>query len=136
MNIYPFLNFNGNCSEAMHFYQACFGGQLHINYLADMRASHSLPKEMMHIVVSASLVAGPVKLFASDLMNEEGIFHGNRISLFFEGAQAGFVTTLFNRLSQHGEIGYPVSDKMRSGEWASLTDQYGVQWIFGLSHYK
>jgi PhnB protein len=133
MHIYPFLNFNGNCSEAMHFYQACFGGKLHINYLANTHASHNLPKEMMHMVVSATLEAGPVKLFASDLMNEEGIFQGNRISLFFDCTQAGFLTKLFNRLSQHGDITYPVSNNIRSGEWASLTDQYGVQWIFGLS---
>jgi PhnB protein len=132
MKIYPFLNFNGNCSEAMHFYQACFGGKLRINYLADTPASHNLPKEMMHIVVNATLVAGPVKLFASDLMNEEGIFHGNRISLFFDCGQADLLTTLFNRLSQHGDISCPVSATMLSnGEWASLTDQFGVQWIFG-----
>jgi len=133
MNIYPFLNFNGNCSEAMHFYHTCFGGKLRINYLADVPASHSLPKEMMHMVVGATLVAGPVKLFASDLMNEEGIFHGNRVSLFFDCVQADFLTTLFSRLSQHGHISYPASDSMFiNGEWASLTDQFGVQWIFAL----
>jgi len=133
MKIYPFLNFNGNCSEAMHFYRSCFGGELRINYLADTPASHNLPKEMMQIVVSASLIAGPVKLFASDLMNEEGIFHGNRISLLFDCAQDKFLISLFNRLSLDGNIGYPISETtLSNGEWASLTDQFGVQWIFGV----
>lgn len=28
INLTPFLLFDGNCAEAMKFYQSCFGGEL------------------------------------------------------------------------------------------------------------
>lgn len=31
----PFLLFDGNCAEAMEFYQSCFGGDLALTRLAD-----------------------------------------------------------------------------------------------------
>ena len=30
----PYLAFNGNCQEAMHFYQQCLGGELNIQLIA------------------------------------------------------------------------------------------------------
>lgn len=130
MDIYPFLSFNGNCSEAMHFYRECFGGDLHLNYLIDTPGANSLPAEMAHLIVSASLISGHIKLFASDLIDEEGIALGNRISLLFSSSLNRQFKSLFNKLSRKGIISCPISDNMHTGEWASLTDQYGVQWIF------
>lgn len=132
MHIYPFLNFNGNCSEAMHFYQSCFGGELRLHYLKDAPDANDLPPEMTHFIVSASLVSRQIRLFASDLMDGEGIFNSSRVSLFFVNPSLHYLRSLFDKLSLNGTISYPVSDKMLSGEWASLTDQYGVQWIFAV----
>jgi PhnB protein len=35
MNLTPFLLFEGNCAEAMDFYQSCLGGELTIVRLGD-----------------------------------------------------------------------------------------------------
>jgi uncharacterized glyoxalase superfamily protein PhnB len=32
MSLTPFLLFDGNCAEAMVFYQACLGGELALTY--------------------------------------------------------------------------------------------------------
>jgi PhnB protein len=42
----------------------------------------------------------------------------------------GHFKSIFKKLSGKGTITCPISDKMLAGEWASLTDRYGVQWIF------
>lgn len=130
MDIYPFLSFNGNCREAMFFYQECFGGDLHLNYLKDAPGPQGFPEEMSHLIVSARLISGHIKLFASDLTDEEGIAKGNRVSLLFSGTHNSHFKSIFNKLSGKGKITCPISDKMLAGEWASLTDRYGVQWIF------
>lgn len=35
MNLSPFLLFDGNCAEAMGFYQACLGGELTLTTVGD-----------------------------------------------------------------------------------------------------
>ena len=37
MNLTPFLLFDGNCAEAMAFYQACLGGELTVTKVGDTR---------------------------------------------------------------------------------------------------
>lgn len=130
MAVYPFLSFNGNCQEAMRFYQACFGGRLRLQYLADAADMESLPGELTNLIVSATLESEHIRLFATDLMEEEGIFNGNRVSLLFSSFQLDQLQSLFTRLAEKGTISGPFSKTIIAGEWSSLTDRYGVQWIF------
>lgn len=130
MAVYPFLSFNGNCHEAMHFYQACFGGRLRLQYLADAPDIKSLPRELATLIVSATLESEHIRLFATDLMEEEGIFNGNRVSLLFSSFQIDYLQSIFTRLAEKGIISDPFSNTLLAGAWSSLTDQYGVQWIF------
>ena len=37
VNLTPFLLFDGNCAEAMAFYQACLGGELTVTKVGDTR---------------------------------------------------------------------------------------------------
>jgi PhnB protein len=129
MAVYPFLSFNGNCHEAMHFYQACFGGRLFLQYLADEPGMTNIPRELANIIVSATLESEHMRLFATDLVEEEGVFNGNRVSLLFSSFQMDYLQSLFARLAEKGRISGPFSTMM-TGEWSSLTDRYGVQWIF------
>ena len=41
----PYLLFDGNCAEAMQFYQTCFGGDLMLIRLADTPMKASFPEE-------------------------------------------------------------------------------------------
>ncbi|HLS43162.1 MAG TPA: VOC family protein, partial [Paenalcaligenes sp.] len=36
MQLYPYLTFNGNADEAMHFYQKVLGGKLSISRFSDL----------------------------------------------------------------------------------------------------
>lgn len=130
MAVYPFLSFNGNCYDAMHFYQACFGGELRLRYLGDEPGLQNMPPGLAQLVVSAILESEHVRLFASDLVEEEGSFNGNRISLLFSTPQLDSLSACFNKLARKGKISGPLAGTLLAGEWSSLTDQYGVQWIF------
>jgi uncharacterized glyoxalase superfamily protein PhnB len=37
MNLMPFLLFDGNCAEAMAFYQSCLDGELAITKVCELR---------------------------------------------------------------------------------------------------
>ncbi|MCF0070225.1 VOC family protein [Dyadobacter sp. CY261] len=130
MAIYPFLTFNGNCSEAMHFYQSCFGGQLHFTYLGDTPDGKQFPREIRRLVLHASLVSEHVRLFASDLGGDEGGAIGSAISLWISITAPEQLKSVFTRLAQKGEVTAPLSPDILKGQWATLTDRYAVQWIF------
>lgn len=130
MAIYPFLTFNGNCKEAMRFYQSCFGGELHFTYLGDTPGGRQFPSEIRRLVLHASLVSEHVRLFASDLGGEEGVASGNSISLWISITAPEQLQSVFLKLAMEGEVTAPLSPEILKGQWATLTDRYAVQWIF------
>lgn len=130
MAIYPFLTFNGNCKEAMRFYQSCFGGELHFTYLGDTPDGGQFPQEIRQLVLHASLESEHVRLFASDLGGEEGVASGNSISLWISISAPEQLQSVFQRLARKGEVTAPLSPGILKGQWATLTDRYAVQWIF------
>jgi len=58
MNLNPFLLFDGNCAEAMTFYQSCLGGELAITKLADTPMKEQAPPELHEKVAFAHLESG------------------------------------------------------------------------------
>lgn len=130
MAIYPFLTFNGNCKEAMRFYQSCFGGELHFTYLGDTPGGKQFPPEIRRLVLHASLVSEHVRLFASDLGGDEAGAPGSTISLWISITAPGQLKSVFQKLAKEGEVTAPLSPGILKGQWATLTDRYAVQWIF------
>src|ERR1700733_13867213 len=52
----PYLGFNGNCAEAMRFYETALGGKLEILMSgADSPMAAQIPKEMAHRILHARL---------------------------------------------------------------------------------
>jgi uncharacterized glyoxalase superfamily protein PhnB len=49
LGLTPFLLFDGNCTDAMHFYQSCFGGDLILTRLADTPMKAQMPPEQHHL---------------------------------------------------------------------------------------
>jgi PhnB protein len=114
----------------MRFYQSCFGGELHFRYLGESPFGRDLPEEMRKLIVQASLVSEHIRLFASDLTNEDRLCTGNSISLLISMSLGENMEAVFGKLSIQGEITSPLSPHIARGHWASLTDRYAVQWIF------
>ncbi|KQS34377.1 VOC family protein [Dyadobacter sp. Leaf189] len=130
MAVYPYLTFNGNCGEAMQFYQACFGGVLQLRYLGESPQGSTMPLAMQQLIVQASLISEHIRLFASDLGHEEGHYAGNSISLLIGMSRSEMLGEIFNKLAFEGEVTAPLSPGLKKGQWATLTDRYAVQWIF------
>ncbi len=49
----PFLLFNGNCAEAMTFYQTCLGGELTLIKLRDTPMKAQFPEEKHNRIIYA-----------------------------------------------------------------------------------
>src|SRR5260370_33995428 len=102
----PYLSFNGNCAEAMRFYERALGGTLEVLLRnADSPMAAQTPKENADRIMHARLAlpAGGA-LYAGDCppqMKYTGI-HGVGLTLNFETvAQA---TAAFSALAEGGKV--------------------------------
>lgn len=128
LNVY--LTFNGNCREAMSFYQSCLGGDLDMQSVEDSPMAEQWPEAVQKNILHASLTNGQLVLSGSD-MGSEGLIKGTTISLALACSSEEEIESLFKNLSQQGKVTHPLH-KFYDGTIGALTDKYGMNWLFKL----
>jgi PhnB protein len=126
INVY--LTFDGNCREAMQFYQASLGGQLHIAPFSD--APHEFPPEQRNYVMHANLSWGAHALMASDTMPGMPVHQGNNYSVCIQCESLEEIERFFAALGHRGKVPMPLQDTFWGARFGMLTDQFGIQWMF------
>jgi PhnB protein len=77
----PYLIFNGNCKEAMIFYQECLKGE--IESIQTFRDSPiNFPEDCKHLIFDSELRAENIIIKASDSLLDNPMVIGRNISLF------------------------------------------------------
>jgi PhnB protein len=133
-----YLNFMGKTEEAFNFYRSVFGTQFEgpISYMRDIPADPSMPKlteaelgKVMNIVLP---ITGGHILMGTDSLESMGqqVTFGNNISLNVEPDTRAETERLFAALSDGGKTDMPLQDMFWGNVFGSLTDKYGVQWMF------
>ncbi|HSB22665.1 MAG TPA: VOC family protein [Burkholderiaceae bacterium] len=127
----PYLAFNGNCAEAVRFYERALGGKLEVLMSgADSPMAAQMPKEFADRIMHARLVLpGGGVLYAGDApanMPYEGI-KGVSITLNYDtAAQAGKV---FDALAAGGTVTMAMQPAFWAKAWGMLVDRFGTPWI-------
>jgi len=80
----PFLLFDGNCAEAMTFYQACLGGELTLTKLGVTPMKEQFPAEKHDRIINAQLKSDTIEFSATDWMASPALepARGNTLSIF------------------------------------------------------
>lgn len=125
--INAYLTFNGNCRQAMTFYQECLGGELTLQTLGD--AEEDIPVELRQVILHAVLVADSLVLMGSDMVGEKGLQRGNAVSLCLNCTSEEEIRRLYYRLSEGGQATDPLEDTFWGDLFGGLTDQFGNHWI-------
>lgn len=126
-----YLAFNGNCAEAMRFYERALDGKLEILMSgADSPIAAQIPKESAQRILHARLaLPGGGVLYAGDApahMPYEGI-KGVSITLNYDTtAQAQKV---FDALAAGGKVTMPMQPAFWAKTWGMLVDRFGTPWI-------
>ncbi len=127
----PYLAFNGNCAEAMSYYEKALGGTIR----SMMKASQSpmaaqIPKEQGEMVLNAQLeLPGGCYLYGSDSpphMPYQGI-HG--VSITLNLATVSEAEKIFHLLAEGGTITMPFAPTFWAEKFGMVTDKFGVHWI-------
>jgi PhnB protein len=128
-NITPYLTFNGNCREAMTFYQECFGGNLELMPFEGSPMASQVPPELLQNIMHAQLTQGGITLMASDKMTPNELIKGNTITLSLNCSSEAEINRFYANLSAGGTISMPLSDQFWGAKFAMLTDKFGINWM-------
>ena len=126
----PYLLFEGNCRQAMEFYKSCLGGELILTAVKDTPAKEKIPASEHNEILNARLTGRNADISASDWLRPDRTpVHGNTACLFLSGDTPQELKSLFEKLSQGGEVTDPLSQQF-FGMYGALNDQFGVRWMF------
>lgn len=127
--ISAYLNFNGNCREAMLFYKECLGGELTVQTVEGSPIENDCPPGLKHQVLHATLSKENLVLMASDMIGPDGFIPGNTIALSLSCSSQKEITGFFSKLSSGGQVMHPLEKQFWGATFGVLTDKYGIRWM-------
>lgn len=143
MQFIPYLNFDGNCAEAMAFYADLFGGKVAEQMtFGEMPAGENmppLPESAKGRIMHARLQIGAQSLMASDAMpsapggaadvcaggyaKPQGLWVSIAVDSVAQGQQ------VFDALAQGGQVAMPYAATFWSPGFGMVTDRFGTPWM-------
>lgn len=132
MNAY--LNFDGNCREAMTFYAKCLDGELQMMKVSE--APVTAPQEAKDRIVHARVTKGRAVLMASDTMPGMPFHQGNSFSICVDCESMEEIRQLFGALGESGTVRMKLQDAFWGAHFGMLTDRFGVNWMLNFEKPK
>jgi PhnB protein len=125
-----YLTFDGNCAEAMRFYERTLGGKLEtLMTNAESPMADQAPPGSADRILHARLVIEGRALMASDSMPGqpyEGM-HGFALSLNY--ADLAQARRVFDALSAGGRVTMPLQKVFWADAFGMLVDRFGTPWM-------
>ena len=133
-----YLNFPRSTETAFLFYQSVFGGEFdgRIHRFKDIPAQPGQPAMaeadqnlVMHVVLP---ILGGHRLMGTDAPESMGftVKPGNNIYINLEPDSRSETDRLFKALADGGKVEMQLTEMFWGDYFGSLTDKFGVQWMF------
>ena len=127
--INAYLTFDGNCAEAMNFYQQSIGGELIVNVVGDTPVEGQCGAADPGAVMHAQLSKGNLLLMASDMMSGTELIRGNSMALSLNCSTEEEIREYFDKLSAGGSDIYPLKVEFWGALFGMFTDKFGLRWL-------
>ena len=124
-----YLTFDGNCADAMRFYQRTLGGKLDLMTHAQSPIAGQTPPGSENRIMHARLAIDGRLLMASDSMVDhpyEGM-KGFSLSLIYPTVVEA--TRVFNALADGGKVIMPLDKTFWAKAFGMLVDRFGTPWM-------
>lgn len=135
MSVDAYLNFNGNCREAVEFYADVFGtDKPQIMTFGDTppNPEFTLPEEAKHLVMHARLNILGSNVMFSDVFPGMPFIVGNNISLAIVSENEDELQSIFNKLKAGGKVVMELQETFWSKRYGQVEDQFGILWQLNL----
>lgn len=138
-SVSTYLNFDRNTEEAFNFYKSVFGtefqgeGILRQGDIPPQEGQPPLAEEDKNLVMHVMLpILNGHQLMGSDCSESMGfkLKFGNNSYINLEPDTRAETERLFNALAEGGKIEMELQDMFWGDYFGSLTDKFGVQWMF------
>ena|SRR3989344_3491080 len=139
-----YLNFSRNTEEAFNFYKTVFGTEFagKINRMGEVPPQEGQPpmaEEDKNLVMHVSLpILGGHVLMGTDAPESMGftVNFGNNIYINLEPDTRAEADQLFAALSAGGKVEMKMQEMFWGDYFGSLTDKFGVKWMFNTTAKK
>ena len=125
----PYLNFNGNCREAMNYYKECFAGNLTLQTVGESPMASQMPSTAKDSILHSMLIAPGVVIMGSDMFWGE-FANGNTYHLSVNCDSEQEVNKLYTKFSKDGRVTQALSQMPWGAMYGSLIDKFGKSWFF------
>jgi PhnB protein len=125
-----YLFFNGNCAEAMRFYERVLGAKMEtmLSYGDSPMPEQCPPSERDKIMHACLLVEGR-RLMASDTPSGQGAAATGGFSLSLSYPSADEARRVFAQLAEGGTVMMPMDKTFWAETFGMLTDRFGTPWM-------
>lgn len=130
-----YLNFDGNCAEAMRFYEKTLGGKLEMMMKLSespdpaMCAPADAPPEVANRILHASLLVGQHRLLASDTMPGQPYEGMKGFGLALSFPTVDEARKVFDAFATGGRVDMPLSPTFWAEAFGSVVDRFGTCWL-------
>ena len=127
-----YLFFNGNCAEAMRFYEKTIGGKMisMLTYEQSPDPQQCGPEDKNRIMHAHLLVDGR-NLMASDTPPGQPMAPPSGFALSLNYPSAGDARKAFDSLANGGKVTMPMAKTFWIETFGMVTDKFGVPWMVG-----
>lgn len=135
MKLFPYLNFRGNCEEALKFYKEALNGEI-IQLGRYGESPMKSPEEFKDKIIHGRLQFGDALIMASDAMGERAVNTGDNISLSVDCDDDQQLEGVFSKMAAGGKITMPLQEQFWGAKFGMLTDKFGIHWMFNCEKKK
>jgi len=124
-----YVFFNGNCAEAMRFYERTLGGKLDMMTHAQSPIADQVPPGSADRIMHARLTIDGRNLMASDSMVGQPYGGMKGFSLALAYPTAAEAKRVFDALADVGQVTMPLQKTFWAEAFGMLTDRFGTPWM-------
>ncbi|MFY9824203.1 MAG: VOC family protein [Thermoanaerobaculia bacterium] len=129
-NLSPYLFFDGNCADAMRFYERTLGGKLDLMKASDSPVAAEMPPGSGDRILHARLVLDDGRtLMASDWMASQPYPREKGFSLSLGYPTAAEAQRVFDALAEGGKVNMPFQKTFWADAFGMLEDRFGTPWM-------
>jgi len=134
MKISPYLHFNGNCSEAIAFYEKALGGTAKIMRYGEVppEEDFQVAEETKDFVMHAQMEINGEMLMFCDNSPDFHSKNGDDVAIMLEYDCVEDAKRSFAGLKEGGQVLMDIQETFWSACFGSVVDKYGKCWYVSI----
>jgi PhnB protein len=127
MKMTTYVNFAGNCAEALRYYEQHLGGKIVMLMThGEAPQQRNVNPEWKNAVLHARMSVAGTELMAADIPNAQPM-RSAYLSLSVESDPDA--ERVFAALSEGGEVFMPLQETFFASRFGQLRDRFGINWM-------